>query len=392
MDYGKKSLKLHNKLKGKIEITPKIKIDSKEILQQVYTPGVATPCLEIQKNISKSFELTGRGNTIAVITDGTAILGLGDIGPEAGMPVMEGKCALFKTFGNVNAVPICLKTKDVDEIVKTVYNISGSFGGVNLEDIATPRSFEIERRLQQICDIPIFHDDQHGTAIVVGAACINAVKIVNKEIKKVKIVINGAGSAGIAIARHLLLLGFKRILLCNRKGIIFPEMEGINSEQQDIAKTTNKKGIKGSLQDAMKKADIFIGVSSGNVVSEEMIKLMNSDAIVFPLANPVPEISYEKAKKAGAKVVGTGSSEHPNQINNSLVFPGIFRGALDVRAKAINNEMQIAASYAIAESVKGKLTAENIVPNMFNAKVHKAVAKAVSEVAIKTKVARINLK
>ena len=389
MNYGLKSLKLHKKLKGKITITPKLEINSKEILQLVYTPGVATPCLEISKDVNQSFELTSRANTIAVVTDGTAVLGLGDIGPEAGMPVIEGKCALFKTFGGVNAMPLCIKSKDVDEIVKTIYLLSGSFGGINLEDIAAPRCFEIEKKLTELCDIPIFHDDQHGTAIIVGAACLNAIKLTGKKIGRMKVVINGAGAAGIAITKHLFELGFKDITICNSRGIIHRGMPNLNIAQEEISRLTNKKNIKGTLADAIKKADVFIGVSVGNVVTEEMIKSMKENPIVFPLANPEPEISYPKAKKAGALVVGTGSSLYPNQINNSLVFPGLFRGVLDVHAKTINSKMKIAASKAIAECIpENKLSPENILPDMFNKKVHKAVAKAVMDMAIKTKVSR----
>ena len=389
MNLQKKSLLLHKKLKGKITVQPKVDINSKDILQLVYTPGVAEPCLAINKDISQSFALTSRANTIAVVTDGTAVLGLGDIGPEAGMPVMEGKCAIFKTFGGVNAVPLCLKTKDVDEIVNTIYLLSGSFGGINLEDIAAPRCFEIEEKLSKKCDIPIFHDDQHGTAIIVGAACLNAIKLTGKKLESNKIVINGAGAAGIAITKHLFSLGFKNITICNSRGIIHKKMENLNSAQKEISKITNKQNLVGGLSDAIKGADIFIGVSVGNVVTKEMVQSMAKSPVVFALANPEPEISYDEAKKAGALIVGTGSSMHPNQINNSLVFPGLFRGVLDVSASIINTEMKIAASEAIASCVsKKELSSDYILPDMFNKDVHKQVAKAVAKSAKATKVAR----
>lgn len=390
MNLQKKSLDLHKKLKGKITVQSKIEINSKDILQLVYTPGVAEPCLAISRDVSQSFALTSRANTIAVITDGTAVLGLGDIGPEAGMPVMEGKCAIFKTFGDVNAVPLCLKTKDVDEIVNTIYLLSGSFGGINLEDIAAPRCFEIEEKLSSKCDIPIFHDDQHGTAIIVGAACLNAIKLTGKNLETNKIVINGAGAAGIAITKHLLSLGFQDITICNSRGIIHKKMENLNPAQKEISKITNKQNLKGGLEKAIKDADIFIGVSVGDVVSADMVKSMAEKAVVFALANPRPEIPYEDAKNAGALVVGTGTSMHPNQINNSLVFPGLFRGVLDVSASVINTEMKISASKAIASCVsKKELSADYILPDMFNKDVHKAVAKAVATAAKKTKVARV---
>ena len=346
MDIKKESLKKHYEWKGKIEIISRAKINSKEDLSLAYTPGVSEPCLEINKDISKSYELTRRSNLVAVITDGTAVLGLGDIGPEAGMPVMEGKCALFKEFADVDAFPICIKSKDVDEIVKTINLISGSFGGINLEDISAPRCFEIERKLKEITDIPVFHDDQHGTAIVVAAALLNAVRLVKKEIDKIKIVINGAGSAGIAIGKHLLNIGFKNIIFCDKFGIISSDEKYDNPAWEEISKISNFACVKGDLKDALKGADVFIGVSAPNIVNEEMIKSMEKDAIVFPMANPTPEIMPDIAKKAGARVVGTGRSDFPNQINNVLAFPGIFRGALDSRAKCINEEMKVAASYA----------------------------------------------
>ncbi len=390
MDIRKISLEKHYEWKGKIEVISRAKINTKEDLSIAYTPGVAEPCKEIHKNYDLSFELTRRGNLVAVVTDGTAVLGLGDIGPEAGMPVMEGKCALFKEFADIDAVPICLRTKDIDEIVRTVYLISGSFGGINLEDISAPRCFEIERRLKEICDIPVFHDDQHGTAIVVGAALINALKLVKKDIKKIKAVINGAGSAGIAIAKHLLNLGMSNIIMVDRVGIICEGMEELNPAQKQISKITNKERLKGRLEDAIKKADVFIGVSAPDVLSRDMIKSMASDAIVFALANPVPEIMPDLAKEAGARIVGTGRSDFPNQINNVLAFPGIFRGALDCRAKTINEEMKIAATYAISELVTDiELNEEYIIPHALDKRVSKAVAEAVTKAAYETHVARI---
>lgn len=390
MDFAKESLKKHYQWKGKLEIVPKMKIENREDLSLAYTPGVAAPCLEIQNDISKSFELTSRWNTVAVVTDGTAVLGLGDIGPEAGMPVMEGKCVLFKAFGDVDALPLCIKSKDVDEIVNTVALISGSFGGINLEDISAPRCFEIEKKLKQKTDIPIFHDDQHGTAIVVGAALINALKLVNKQIDKINVVMNGAGSAGIAIGYFLFGLGVKNLIICDKSGIIYEGMEGLNPAKAEIAKVTNRNMLKGTLADALKNADVFIGVSIANTVTEEMIKSMNSDAIVFPMANPVPEIMPDIAKSGGAKVIGTGRSDFPNQINNVLAFPGIFRGALDVRATDINEEMKRAASYAIAELISDEELCEDyIIPAPFDKRVGQAVAKAVREAAIISGVARI---
>ena len=363
----------------------RVKINSSEDLSLAYTPGVAQPCLEIQKDYEKSFTLTRRSNLVAVITDGTAVLGLGDIGPEAGMPVMEGKCALFKEFADIDAFPICVRTKDVDELVQTIYNISGSFGGINLEDIAAPRCFEVERRLKEICDIPVFHDDQHGTAVVLAAALINAVKVVNKDLGTVKCVINGAGSAGIAIAKHLLKIGVKNITMCDKDGIICEGDEGLNFAHEEISRVTNREKLHGLLADAMKGADVFIGVSAGNIVSKEMVASMNADAIVFPMANPVPEIAPDLALEAGAKVVGTGRSDYKNQINNVLAFPGIFKGALAVRATQINDEMKVAASYAIASLVAdSELTPDYIMPLAFDKRIAPAVADAVAKVAVET--------
>ena len=388
MDYAKESLKLHYELRGKLEITPRAKVDSKEALSLAYTPGVAEPCLEIQRHPEKSYELTRRWNTVAVVTDGTAILGLGDIGPEAGMPVMEGKCVLFKAFGGVDAIPLCVRSKDVDEIVRTISLLSGSFGGVNLEDIAAPRCFEIERRLQECCDIPIFHDDQHGTAVVVGAALLNALKVVGKQMDTVRVVINGAGSAGIAIGKHLLNLGVQHLKLVDRCGILC-EGADMNPAQKEMADRTNPEHLSGTLADAMRGADVFVGVSAPGVVSEEMIRSMAKDPIVFPMANPVPEIAPELAKAAGAAVVGTGRSDHPNQINNVLVFPGLFRGALDVRASRINEAMKQAASYALADLISDdELDAEHIIPAAFDPRVGPAVAEAVKKAAVESGVAR----
>ncbi|MBQ7225757.1 MAG: NADP-dependent malic enzyme [Clostridia bacterium] len=393
MNYAEESLKKHYEWKGKIEVSARVEVKTKEDLSLAYTPGVATPCLEIQKDESKSFELTRRWNTVAVITDGTAVLGLGDIGPVAGMPVMEGKALLFKAFGDVDAIPICVKTKDVDELVRNIYLISGSFGGINLEDISAPRCFEIERRLKQICDIPVFHDDQHGTAIVLGAALINALKVVNKELSCARIVINGAGSAGIAIANFLIGMGAENLIACDKAGTLFDGKDGMTAPQAELAKITNKERLDGSLADAMKGADVFIGVSAPNIVNEEMIKSMAKGAVVFPMANPVPEISPELAISAGATVVGTGRSDFNNQINNVLAFPGIFRGALDARAKEINEEMKKAAAYAIASLVaENELCAEYIIPKAFDERVGKAVAKAVYDAAVKTGASRITAK
>lgn len=389
MDYRQTALEKHYQWKGKVEIRSRVKINSQNDLSVAYTPGVAEPCLEIYKNKDKSFELTRRSNLVAVITDGSAVLGLGDIGPEAGMPVMEGKCVLFKEFANVDAFPICLRTKDVDELVRTIYLMSGSFGGINLEDIASPRCFEVERRLNEICDIPVFHDDQHGTAIVVAAALINALKIVDKEIDNVRIVINGAGSAGIAIAKHLLNLGVKNIIMVDRFGIICEDMKELNQAQIKISMVTNKSRLRGDLAVALKGADVFIGVSAPNVVDGNMIKSMASDAIVFAMANPVPEIMPDEARAAGARIIGTGRSDFPNQINNVLAFPGIFRGALDCCAKTINDEMKVAASRAIASLVTDEeLNEEYILPIALDKRIGKVVANAVVQSAIATNVAR----
>ena len=390
MDIREESLKLHYDWNGKIEVISRVPINSSEDLALAYTPGVAEPCLEVQKDINKSYELTRRNNLVAVITDGTAVLGLGDIGPEAGMPVMEGKCALFKAFGDVDAFPICIKSKDVDEIVNTVYLISGSFGGINLEDISAPRCFEIERRLKEKCDIPIFHDDQHGTAIIVAAGLLNALKITKKSIDEIKVVMNGAGAAGIAIAKHLMNMGVKHITMCDSKGIICKGDERLNAVKREMAEITNLEHKTGTLADAMVGADVFLGISAAGCVSEEMVRTMNRDAIIFAMANPTPEIMPDLAKKAGAAVVGTGRSDFPNQINNVLAFPGIFRGALDCRASDINEEMKVAASYALANIIdESELNADYILPHAFDPRVGKAVAEAVKDAAIKSGVARI---
>lgn len=390
MDYAKESLKLHYELKGKLEITPRAKVDSKEALSLAYTPGVAEPCLAIQKDVEKSYELTRRWNTVAVVTDGTAVLGLGDIGPEAGMPVMEGKCVLFKAFGDVDAIPLCVRTKDVEEIVKTVSLLAGSFGGVNLEDISAPRCFEIEKRLKEICDIPIFHDDQHGTAVVTLAGLINALKLTGKKIEEVKIVTSGAGAAGIAIIKLLLSMGAKHVIMTDREGAIYKGRENLNPIKMEMAEVTNLSMEKGSLSDVIKNADVFIGVSAPGTLNKDMVKSMAEKPIIFACANPIPEIFPEDAKEAGAAVVSTGRSDFPNQINNVLCFPGIFRGALDVRAKDINDEMKVAAAYAIAELVSDQeLNAEYILPAAFDERVKDAVAKAVAEAAKKSGVARV---
>jgi len=390
MDYAKESLKLHYELKGKLEVTPRAKVDSKEALSLAYTPGVAEPCLVIQKDVEKSYELTRRWNTVAVVTDGTAVLGLGDIGPEAGMPVMEGKCVLFKAFGDVDAIPLCVRTKDVEEIVKTVSLLAGSFGGVNLEDISAPRCFEIEKRLKEICDIPIFHDDQHGTAVVTLAGLINALKLTGKKIEEVKIVTSGAGAAGIAIIKLLLSMGAKHVIMTDREGAIYKGRENLNPIKMEMAEITNLSMEKGSLSDVIKNADVFIGVSAPGTLNKDMVKSMAEKPIIFACANPIPEIFPEDAKEAGAAVVSTGRSDFPNQINNVLCFPGIFRGALDVRAKDINDEMKVAAAYAIAELVSDQeLNAEYILPAAFNERVKDAVAKAVAEAAKKSGVARL---
>lgn len=390
MDYAKESLKKHYEWKGKLEVTARASVGSKEALSLAYTPGVAQPCLEIQKDVSKSYDLTRRWNTVAVITDGTAVLGLGDIGPEAGMPVMEGKCVLFKEFGDVDAIPLCVRTKDVDEIVKTVELLAGSFGGVNLEDISAPRCFEIEKRLKASCDIPIFHDDQHGTAVVTLAGMFNALKLVGKHLEDVKIVTSGAGAAGIAIIKLLMSMGLKNVIMCDRKGAIYEGREGLNAVKEEIAKITNANKEKGSLAEVIKGADVFIGVSAPGTLTKEMVETMNKDAIIFACANPTPEIFPEDAKAGGAAVVSTGRSDYPNQVNNVLAFPGIFRGALDVRASDINDEMKVAAAVAIANLVTDEeLNPDYILPAAFDARVKDAVAEAVKQAAIKSGVARI---
>lgn len=390
MDYAKESLKKHEEWNGKIEVICRAPLNTKDDLSLAYTPGVAEPCLEIQKDVNKSYDLTRRSNLVAVVTDGTAVLGLGDIGPEAGMPVMEGKCALFKTFGDVDAFPLCIRSKDVDEIVKTVSLLAGSFGGVNLEDISAPRCFEIERKLKETCDIPIFHDDQHGTAVVTLAAMINALKLTGKKIEEIKVVASGAGAAGIAIIRLLISMGLKNVILCDRNGAIYKGREDLNKEKEEMAEITNLECRKGSLADVLVGADVFIGVSAPGCVTPEMVKSMNENPILFPMANPTPEIMPDLAKEAGAAVIGTGRSDFPNQINNVLAFPGIFRGALDVRASDINDEMKIAAAYAIADFVTDdKLSADFIIPSALDKNVAQAVAKAVAEAARKTGVARI---
>ena len=389
MDYAKESLRLHGEWKGKIEMVTRVPVKTKDDLSLAYTPGVAQPCLEIQKDINKSYELTRRWNMAAVITDGSAVLGLGDIGPEAGMPVMEGKCVLFKAFGDVDAFPICVKTKDVDEFVETVYNISGSFGGINLEDIAAPRCFEIERKLKEKCDIPIFHDDQHGTAVITLAGLTNALKVVGKKKEDVKIVTSGAGAAAIAITKLLLSAGFRDITMCDRKGAIYQGREGLNWIKTEMAEVTNLSRKAGTLADMLVGADVFIGVSAPNTVTTEMVKTMNKDAIIFACANPTPEIFPDAAKAGGARVISTGRSDYPNQINNVLAFPGIFRGAFDVRASDINEEMKVAAAEALAGLVGDELSEDYIIPAAFDPRVGPAVAKAVAEAARKSGVARI---
>ena len=389
MDIRQESLQKHYEWQGKIEVVTRAPITTREELSLAYTPGVAEPCLVIQKDYTQSFDLTRRHNLVAVITDGTAVLGLGDIGPEAGMPVMEGKCALFKEFGNVDAFPLCIRSKDVEELVRTIYLISGSFGGINLEDIAAPRCFEIEQRLKALCDIPIFHDDQHGTAIVVAGALINALKLVNRKIGEIRAVINGAGAAGIACAKHLINLGLRDIILVDRSGIIDEGLPGLNPAKQEIAKITNRDHLRGGLKEAIRGADVFFGVSAPGVVTEDMVRSMARDAMVFAMANPVPEIMPDLAKAAGARIVGTGRSDFPNQINNVLAFPGIFRGALDCRASTINEEMKVAASYALAGLVKDEeLTEDYVIPSALDKRVGPAVADAVFKAAHETRVAR----
>lgn len=390
MDYAQEALKQHYKWRGKQEFLPKMSLTSKEDLSVAYTPGVAEPCLEIQKDVSKSYELTGRWNTVAVVTDGSAVLGLGDIGPEAGMPVMEGKCVLFKTFGDVDAIPLCVRSKEVDDIVNVISLLAGSFGGVNLEDIAAPRCFEIERKLKERCDIPIFHDDQHGTAVVTMAALINSLKLVKKDIHDIKVVTLGAGAAGIAIIKLLMAMGLKNVIMCDRHGAIYEGQENLNEEKAQVAKITNRDKTKGSLGDVLKGADVFIGVSGPNTVTQDMIRSMAKDSILFLMANPTPEIMPNLALEAGAAVVGTGRSDFPNQINNVLAFPGIFRGAFDVRASDINDEMKIAAAYAIASLVsEEELKSDYIIPSIFDLRIKDSVATAVAEAARKSGVARI---
>lgn len=388
MDIREESLIKHGEWKGKIEVVSRVPVSNRKELSLAYTPGVAEPCLAITKDPSLSYSLTRRSNMVAVITDGTAVLGLGDIGPEAAMPVMEGKCALFKAFADVDAFPICIRTKDVEELVRTIYLISGSFGAINLEDIAAPRCFEVERRLKEICDIPVFHDDQHGTAVVVGGALINALKVVGKEIGEVKVVINGAGSAGIAVGKHLLNLGVKHLTMVDRQGTLLKGEAWMNDAQAEMAEVTNESKLKGTLADALRGADVVVGVSAPNTISKEMIRTMAQKPIVFAMANPTPEIMPEEAKEAGAAVVGSGRSDYPNQINNVLVFPGMFRGALDCRASDINEEMKVAASFALADFVKDELSAEKILPAAFEPGVANAVAKAVIEAARRSGAAR----
>lgn len=390
MNYAEESLKMHYDLKGKIEMVSRAPVDSKEALSLAYTPGVAKPCLEIQKDPAKSFDLTRRWNTVAVVTDGTAVLGLGDIGPEAGMPVMEGKCVLFKAFGDVDAIPLCIRSKEVDDIVNTVRLLAGSFGGINLEDISAPRCFEIEEKLKKCCDIPIFHDDQHGTAVITLAGLLNALKVVGKKLDEVKIVTSGAGAAGIAIIRLLMSMGLKNVIMTDRKGAIYEGREGLNDIKKEMAKITNSCHERGTLARVIEGADVFIGVSAPDTLTADMVRTMSADPIVFACANPTPEIFPEEAKAAGAAVVSTGRSDYPNQVNNVLCFPALFRGALDVRASEINDAMKIAAAYAIADLVTPKeLHADYILPQPFDPRIKNAVAKAVADAARKTGVARI---
>ena len=389
MNVSEKSLQKHYEWNGKIEVVTRCPIETRDDLSLAYTPGVAAPCLEIQKDVSKSYELTRRSNLVAVVTDGTAVLGLGDIGPEAGMPVMEGKCALFKAFADVDAFPLCIRSKDVDEIVRTVYLLAGSFGGINLEDIAAPRCFEIERRLKEICDIPVFHDDQHGTAIVVAAALLNALKVVGKDISTVRVVINGAGAAGISIGRHLLNMGVQNLTMADRFGVVYKGKPENNPAQEEMAQITNPDGLTGTLAEALVGADVFIGVSAPGIVTPEMVTSMAKDAVVFPMANPTPEIMPDLALAAGARIVGTGRSDFPNQINNVLAFPGIFRGALDCRASCINEEMKVVTSYALASLIPdSELSETNVIPSALDKRVARVVADAVIKAARETGVAR----
>ncbi len=390
MDYRKESLRLHGEWKGKIEVISSVPVTNKQELSLAYTPGVAEPCLAIEKDVDLSYQLTRRGNLVAVVTDGTAVLGLGDIGPEAGMPVMEGKCVLFKTFGNVDAFPLCIRSKSVDEIVQTVKLLAGSFGGVNLEDISAPRCFEIEKRLKEECDIPIFHDDQHGTAVVTLAAMLNALKLAKKELGSIEVVINGSGAAGIAITKLLMAVGLKKVILCDTKGAIYEGRDNLNAVKAEMAQISNLEKKKGQLKDVIAGADVFIGVSAAGSLTKEMVRTMAKDPIIFAMANPTPEIMPDEAKAAGARVMGTGRSDFPNQINNVLAFPGIFRGALDVRASDINDEMKIAAAKAIAELISDdELNEEYVIPAPFDPRVAGSVAKAVAEAAIKSGVNRI---
>ncbi|MBQ9708764.1 MAG: NAD-dependent malic enzyme [Firmicutes bacterium] len=390
MDYAKESLKLHEQWKGKLEIIATVPVENEQDLSLAYTPGVAQPCLEIQKDLSKSYDLTGRHNLCAVITDGSAVLGLGDIGPEAGMPVMEGKCVLFKAFGDVDAIPLCVKSKDVDEFVNAVYLMSGSFGGINLEDISAPRCFEIERKLKEKCDIPIFHDDQHGTAVITLAGLTNALKIVGKKLDEIKVVTSGAGAAAVAIVKLLLSAGVKNVVMCDRKGAIYEGREGLNWIKEEMAAVTNQDKVSGPLEEAIKGADVFIGVSAPGTVTKEMVASMNKDAIIFACANPTPEIFPDEAKAGGARVVATGRSDYPNQINNVLAFPGIFRGTFDVRATDINEEMKVAAAKALADLISDEdLTEDYIIPKAFDKRVGPAVAKAVAEAAVASGVATL---